>query len=53
MLKYLIILLFLFLALAIWYRAAAEGSILLFDEGHGQPIVAGGTRPGELTTPPP
>ncbi len=51
MLKYFLILLALLLALAIWYRAAAaaEGPTLLFDEGHGQPFVAGGTGPLDLS----
>jgi len=51
MLKYLLIVLSLLLALAIWYRAAAatEGPILLYDEGHGQQFVAGGTGPLDLS----
>jgi len=50
MLRYLLILLALLLTLAIWYRAAAaEGPILLYDEGHGQQFVAGGTGPLDLS----
>lgn len=51
MLRYLLILLAILLTLAIWYRAAAaaEGPILLYDEGHGQQFVAGGSGPLDLS----
>jgi len=51
MLKYLLILMAVLLAAAIWFRATADAaSLILFDEGHGQRFVVAGEGALDLST---